>query len=420
MTDPAPNPERQPSSPGVQPHLSLPNPVAETSNPIEAEPLPPVHEEEEGEEPLQHQLPLPPQSQQQPPPPFQPLFTLVTDSTTRATHHPRVHYIFSDDDPDILTEALAQHGSQGQNPSTSPSGSGTTLEARERPRQLSSTSTPTPSNERVIVLDLVPKTNNTTHSGEYGAATNTAAATGAGGGGGGYEVAWASSLSSDWAVVSANISPMADDINASSTGGGGGGAANNNTTDPDDENPQQQLILRIEGLGLDAVPLSSAPSHTPGGAHARKSSTATAATVTGVGAGIGRKSSFEERDLRMSGSSGAAAPHGQEKERGKEDYASIMDEFDKRMGVLRRVVDAGMERQRRLAAVDDDDDGDEGLGHEGLGLPPSGTHMHDWGAVTGGEEQGEGERGTALQQQQHQRQGRAASSASMRPSDGGE
>lgn len=347
MNDPSPVQDRQPS-PGAQRSPVLPTSVVEASNPIDAEPLPPVHEEEES---------LQPQAQQ--PHRFQPLFTLVTDSTTRATHHPRVHYIFSDDDPDVLTEALAQHGTQQRQPnasSVSPSGSGLVAEERERPRRPSAASAtgPTPS-ERVIVLDLVPKTG-----------TNPSDAYSAPAGDGGYEVAWASSLSSDWAVVSAKISPMADDINASTTAGA-------STADPDDENPQQ-LILRIEGLGVDAVPSSSSPHLAAPGSHARRSSTATA---TGPGAG-GRGPSYEERDLRMSGSSVTA--QGQEK--GKEDYATIIDEFDKRMGVLRKVVDAGLERQRRLSVNVED------LGPEGL---LSGTHAHDWGAGTGGAKPAEGE-----------------------------
>jgi hypothetical protein len=38
-------------------------------------------------------------------PPFQPFFTLVEDANTSEYYHPTVHYIFSDDDTDILTEA---------------------------------------------------------------------------------------------------------------------------------------------------------------------------------------------------------------------------------------------------------------------------------------------------------------------------
>lgn len=46
--------------------------------------------------------------------PFQPFFTLIEDAHTSDHHHPTVHYIFSDDDTDIVTEAAlrsleAQH-----------------------------------------------------------------------------------------------------------------------------------------------------------------------------------------------------------------------------------------------------------------------------------------------------------------------
>lgn len=40
-----------------------------------------------------------------PPPAFHPFFTLITDTTSGETYHPRTYYIFTDDDPDILTTA---------------------------------------------------------------------------------------------------------------------------------------------------------------------------------------------------------------------------------------------------------------------------------------------------------------------------
>ncbi|KAK4990095.1 hypothetical protein LTR50_002725 [Elasticomyces elasticus] len=40
-----------------------------------------------------------------PPPDFHPFFTLIEDSATGEHHHPSVHYIFSDDDPEPLTSA---------------------------------------------------------------------------------------------------------------------------------------------------------------------------------------------------------------------------------------------------------------------------------------------------------------------------
>ena len=40
------------------------------------------------------------------PPDFRPFFTLIEDPTTGEHHHPSIHYIFSDDDPDFLTSAI--------------------------------------------------------------------------------------------------------------------------------------------------------------------------------------------------------------------------------------------------------------------------------------------------------------------------
>ncbi|KAM3418916.1 hypothetical protein BST61_g4874 [Cercospora zeina] len=41
----------------------------------------------------------------QPPSDFKPFFTLIEDPVNGEHHHPTVHYIFADDDPDILTNA---------------------------------------------------------------------------------------------------------------------------------------------------------------------------------------------------------------------------------------------------------------------------------------------------------------------------
>ncbi|KAK2803516.1 hypothetical protein FQN50_006951 [Emmonsiellopsis sp. PD_5] len=40
-----------------------------------------------------------------PHPPFRPFFTLIQDTNTSEYHHPTVHYIFSDDDTDLITDA---------------------------------------------------------------------------------------------------------------------------------------------------------------------------------------------------------------------------------------------------------------------------------------------------------------------------
>ncbi|KAI3390316.1 hypothetical protein diail_10126 [Diaporthe ilicicola] len=283
MNGPDLSPDRHPSS---GPVADLPD---QTEDPAQQSPL--VREE---------QL-------QRPQPPFQPLFTLVTDAATRATHHPQVHYIFSDDDPDILTAALARHGHQ-----PSPDAS-----ANQAPPPHA------PPNERAIVLDLVPKTTDNHQSTTLSAP--------------GYDVAWVSSLSSSWAVVNAKTSAMTEE------------SSNNANTLDSESSARQRLILRIEGVGDNAVSSTNAALQTP--------STRT------------RKRSMDERDLRMS----ASSPSGAAQDKAKEDYAAIVDEFDKRMSVLRKVVDAGLERQRsaqgaRLA----DDELSAGIAAHGANplLPP--------------------------------------------------
>lgn len=70
--------------------------------------LPGQHYKHEPERPSDHQS--------IPRHPFQPFFTLIEDANTGEYHHPTVHYIFSDDDTDILTEAAVRSiGSEQEN-----------------------------------------------------------------------------------------------------------------------------------------------------------------------------------------------------------------------------------------------------------------------------------------------------------------
>lgn len=136
------------------------------------------------------------------PPPFAPIFTLVNNASTRTTHHPHVRYIFSDDDPEVLTQALAEY----EHAHAEPSGSG-----------------PVPTN-RAMILDLAPNDD------------------------GNYNVSWASSLSPSWAVLNAQlsqISPPSSDAGHSS-GNGTGDAGTDNSNRPD------RLMLRIEGIEMSA------------------------------------------------------------------------------------------------------------------------------------------------------------------------
>ncbi|EME89083.1 uncharacterized protein MYCFIDRAFT_76450 [Pseudocercospora fijiensis CIRAD86] len=48
------------------------------------------------------------ETQLQPPADFKPFFTLIEDPVTREHHHPVVHYVFADDDQDIITNAALE------------------------------------------------------------------------------------------------------------------------------------------------------------------------------------------------------------------------------------------------------------------------------------------------------------------------
>ncbi len=260
MTDPEQSP--RPSSEARARPASLrsapsPSPQAEAPSPLS------LHEEST----------IKPQR----PRPFQPLFTLVSDNTaTRATpqtHHPTVHYVFSDDDPDELVQALAAHREALPSAPTSHGGSRGGVA------------------ERAILLDLVARAD-----GEPG-----------------YEVAWASSLSGDWAVTGASVARIdgaeADAAHAGSDGGGTGA-----------------LMLRIEGLSIEN-------SATPGG---------------------GKTPSPNDGELHSSDGSGANRDP-------TDEYAALVDEFEKRMGVLKKVVGVSEERQRKIAEAEalEEQEGDE-------------------------------------------------------------
>ncbi|KAI5237193.1 hypothetical protein E4T43_08115 [Aureobasidium subglaciale] len=72
-----------------------------------------------------------------PPPDFRPFFTLIEDPDTGEHHHPSVHYIFSDDNPDVVTSTIVEGIDREL--------ANTPLEKR-----------PTNNRERMILLDVAP------------------------------------------------------------------------------------------------------------------------------------------------------------------------------------------------------------------------------------------------------------------------
>ncbi|GAB1317326.1 hypothetical protein MFIFM68171_07536 [Madurella fahalii] len=242
----------------------------QAAQPITATPF------EEPPRPSSSASPLQPPQQPPPPPPFSPLFALLTStshaSNRQTIHHPTVHYIFADDDPEILTAALAHHHRGAYE---DPSGEDDDRSGGPR--------------DRAVILDMEP-----------------------GPDGSSLEVAWASSLSPDWAVTSARVSRM--------EAGGDGGVVTG---------PNGGLVLKIEGVSLE--PSSNAP--------------------------MG-KAGTPETELQSSGGS-TGRQQQQPPAPAAEEYADLLQDFEKRMAILRKVVEAGAARQR--ASGDGRDQVSEGL-----------------------------------------------------------
>jgi len=287
----------------------------------------------------QHDLP-------RPPPTFAPIFTLVNNTSTRSTHHPHVRYIFSDDDPDILTQALSEceegyhNNAYNDNPNDNEEGG----EGAGDPRYYDNSPARNNNSNRAMILELAPNDD----------------------GSGGYSVAWSSSLSPSWAVLDAQlsrISPPSSDA--------GHGYSNRDkdrdrdgSRDRDDEDEDEgaddrggntmrsgRLMLRIEGIETSSsrvpstselkIPSSSPPEASNRQYHQRSGS------LSGSGTG--------QQQPQQRGTDDVGAGGG-----GGDDYASILDEFDKRMTTLRKVVNASEDRRKRIAALEEQEQAQQG------------------------------------------------------------
>lgn len=126
---------------------------------------------------------------------FQPFFTLIENPSTSEHHHPTVHYIFADDDAEIITEAACRALAQD--------------DAQHKHQEEEEAKLPAPVedvHEHYILLDVQPSEGN------------------------GYEVIKAHSLSSDWQVMKASIS-------------------NAPTIDGNDTESGEGWMLKVEGIG---------------------------------------------------------------------------------------------------------------------------------------------------------------------------
>ncbi|KAH6990689.1 hypothetical protein BKA56DRAFT_214201 [Ilyonectria sp. MPI-CAGE-AT-0026] len=176
-----------------------------------------------------------------PPLPFEPLFTLLTNTTTNATVHPRVHYIFSDDDPSVLAAATTADPSH-----------------------------------RALVVDLAPAP-----------ASDP----------GRWAVSWASSLSPNFAVTGSSV------------------AVQQNESDDAGEDDRRGGALMLRVKGVEHEPVDMRPDSLPN---------------SGSGAALGR-----------------------------EDVEGLAEDFRRRMGVLKKVVDEGEKRRAVLGPqLDEAEDND--------------------------------------------------------------
>ncbi|KAH0848043.1 hypothetical protein AYO21_03594 [Fonsecaea monophora] len=241
-------------------------------------------------------------------PSFQPFFTLIEDSVTNEHYHPTVHYIFADDDADIITEAALRSLEILDPTQRGESGAATSGRQTRPPLHAHQTHTlhgppgdhslhrqddsinvprlPPPAadvREHYIILDVHPQLRAQNQD------DATPAGTGSSGGGVGvgpfftYEVTSAHSLSAEWQVLRTSIS-------AAPTIGDG----------PSEDG--EGLMLRIEGRG-----------NTPGD----------------LGGGKEKDKATGDRDRDA------------ERERERESMEEMIERFQRRLDDIRMVIEAG-------------------------------------------------------------------------------
>ncbi|KAI1614519.1 hypothetical protein EDD37DRAFT_637967 [Exophiala viscosa] len=150
-------------------------------------------------------------------PSFQPFFTLIEDSVSNEHHHPTVHYIFADDDSDIIAEAACR-SLETLDPQQQQASVAQHEHAHESEHDDTATRLPAPTagmREHYLVLDVHPRTHPPPQDSSGARMT--------------YEVTSAQSFSADWQALRSSIT-------AAPTMGDAG---------EDDTS----LMLRIEGRG---------------------------------------------------------------------------------------------------------------------------------------------------------------------------
>ncbi|KMP06488.1 hypothetical protein CIRG_06169 [Coccidioides immitis RMSCC 2394] len=139
----------------------------------------PDQQQDHGQEQIHQEYEPSHSAQDATPTAFRPFFTLIEDANTSKFHHPTVHYVFSDDDTSLITEAALRSLDQQQRPphppskgrsAQDPSGKGKKKAVAEEIELSSSAShlytgklpPPIPeTQEHIIILDVEPTASST-------------------------------------------------------------------------------------------------------------------------------------------------------------------------------------------------------------------------------------------------------------------
>ncbi|RFU27406.1 hypothetical protein B7463_g8944, partial [Scytalidium lignicola] len=237
----------------------------------------------------QDQPPPPPPQQQ--PPNFSPFFTLIHDPSTTSTIHPsRVHYLFSDDDAsDLLTSACIRSLNPYHPPPSSLVPDSSQPPSLASSKHLASSTNSSSSSSRKVSRGQQHKSKKTTGAGAGGEREERVLIVDMNEAGDG--VVSATSLSPEWQIVNAEVR------NAPTWGGG-----DENSAEGEEEGEARKLMLRVEGVGVGAE--------------------------EGVeGGGVGWRRGEKEREKE-----------GEEGAIGEEEMLAIMESFDRKMAVLRKIV----------------------------------------------------------------------------------
>ncbi|CAG9989987.1 unnamed protein product [Clonostachys byssicola] len=236
-------------------------------------------------------------------PRFEPIFTLLTNSSTNETIHPRVRYLFADDDPSSIIAHEADHNADASSPGAAA--------------------------HRTLVVDLAPRdpssttTNNTT-------ANN-------------WSVSWAASLSPDFAITDSHLLPMQQGDHPDTTTSTTNPGAHNGSSS---SSPNGGLMLRIDGVEREPVDVRGGPSASSSNSLPGSSGSATAAA-------------------------------------GREDVEALVDDFRRRMGVLKKVVGEGERRREAVRAEQErheqqhEHPPEGAAGSPGLDADAEGVEEHD-------------------------------------------